>query len=99
MLWCEWGGDNGGEGLSGQGGISGVRGGLLILILPARGRVRLRFRVRVRGAAGANHSSAARSASTMIFTKSLKRVVGSQPSLALALAGVPIKRSTSEGRS
>lgn len=39
------------------------------------------------------------SASTMICTSSLKRTFGSQPSFSFALAGLPMRRSTSAGRS
>ena len=44
-------------------------------------------------------SASFKSASTMILTSSLKRTLGSQPSWRLALAGSPMRSSTSAGRS
>src|ERR1035441_11719 len=47
----------------------------------------------------ASRFARSRSASTMIFTSSLKRTFGLQPSCLAALAGSPMSRSTSAGRS
>ncbi len=48
---------------------------------------------------GAMPSTARKSASTISFTRAWNFTVGSQPSWRLALAGSPISRSTSAGRS